>query len=88
MVRRSLVVALSVLFLVGGLVGSRFGVAAQDATRPANRSKSGSSMSARLATSAGPTRTIRGGSRSKKRSQTSRPATRRTSPRTRPTLSG
>ena len=80
MVRRSLVVALSVLFLVGGLVGSRFGVAAQDATRPASRSKSGSSMSARLVTSAGPTRTIRGGSRSKKRSQTSRPATRRTVP--------
>ncbi len=32
MVRRSLVVALSVLFLVGGLVISRVGVAAQDAT--------------------------------------------------------
>jgi basic membrane protein A and related proteins len=32
MVRRSLVVALCMLFLVGGLVSSRFGVAAQDAT--------------------------------------------------------
>ena len=32
MVRRSLVGALCMLFLVSGLVGSRFGVAAQDAT--------------------------------------------------------
>ena len=32
MVRRSLVVALCLLFLVGGLVTSRLGVAAQDAT--------------------------------------------------------